>query len=461
MEEINLSDYILMLKQRRKTIFATTALTLLIVGVILAFAPKTYMGEVTLIFPSQQNNGLASQLLQMGSLPMLSAGAGDSGRDLYSVVLKSRRISDGVMDDLRLCTRCNIKRKEMMQALNVSNSKGIGSLSISFGVPTSWLKGKVQGEDLDSATAQLAADIANAYARRLKAYYRSNSFSTGRKNCAFIEGQIVLTKAELTSAENRLEKFQKAHPTLVPPDKSATYADQALSLSSKQIENDIALEDMKSQVDQARRTWKAKAPAGVSPASLVDNPVVLELQQELSKLEVKRATLLEDFTESHPSVVEVTQEIAKTKSKLNSEVSRVISGKNTNLHPAQQELLKELVQLEIGLKGTQAKRSALSHAMADCEKLSSSLPEKEMQYVRLLRAQKAAETVYTTLLAEQAKARISKDQDPSNFVVLDDAEAAEHPDKPKKKLVLGSALIAGLMLGMLIASAQGPTWRKK
>jgi uncharacterized protein involved in exopolysaccharide biosynthesis len=460
MEEISFSDYIRTLKQRRRTIVATTLVMLVIVGLVLAVTPRTYMGEVTLIFPVQQASGLAGQLLQLNNLPMLSGTFNYGGQDVYMAVLKSRSLTDAVMQDLDLHAKYGIKRKEMMDALSLTNAKVNNSMDISFGVPTSWLKGKVPSKSLNDETAKLAADIANAYVKELRVYYRANSFSLGQKNCEFIEGQIARTKAQLTASEDRLERFQEAHPTLVPPEESSSYADQVLDLSAKQTENEIALADLHSQVEQARRTWKSRAPSGVSPASLVESPVVLDLQEQLSKLEVKRATLLEDFTEKHPSLIGVSQEIAKTKNKIDSEINRVVSGKTTNLHPAQQELLKQLVQLEIGLKGAQAKKDAFARAIGDSEKRLTALPEKETEYMRLLRDQKTAETVYTTLQAEQAKAQITKNQDSSNFVVLDRAEAEEHPSKPKIKITMGAALIMGMLLGILIASAQGPTGRK-
>lgn len=459
MEEISLSEYIGILRSRKRTILLTTLALLVLAGVVLAVMPRTYMGEVTLIFPSQQG-GLASQLLQMSNLPALSGGFNYGGLETCTTVLKSRKISDEVLDDLHLAERYGITRKRMMGALSVTSMKAGSSLKVTFGVPTSWLRGHIHGADLNQETAQIAADVANAYVRKLRIYYYSNSLCAGQKNCEFIGEQIERAKSKLTVSEDRLEKFQKENPTLAAPENSSVYASHALDLSAQQVENRIALADLSSQAEQARRTWKARAPHGVSPSSLVDNPVVLGLQDQLSKLEVRRATLLEDFTEKHPSVVEVTQEISKTRSKINSEVGRVVAGEVTNLHPAQQELLKQLVQLEIGLRGAQAKEAAFATALAASNKKLEILPAKELTYMRLLRDTKTNETVYTTLLAEQAKAQINRDKDASGFVVLDHAESEDRPAKPKIKLTLAASLIMGLILGILIASAQGPIDRK-
>ncbi|MDI6828155.1 MAG: GNVR domain-containing protein, partial [Armatimonadota bacterium] len=329
-----------------------------------------------------------------------------------------------------------------------------GGLTIVFEVPTSWLRGRVRKSEVKETAARLAADVASCYLSELQLFTQANSRLLGRSNRIFIEHQLQRSKEELAKAEGRLEKFQKAHPTLMPPDKASSYANQALELASQQVQVDIALHEAQGQIARARATWTAHAPTELSPEAVIDNPVISELKADLAKLEVRRATLLENFTESHPDVVALEQEIQKTYERIKEEVSKIVAGKAGSTSPAHQELVKQLVVLEINRDGLESRKAGLSSAMAEIERRLSSLPPLEMEYGRLLRDLKAADTVYMTLLTEYAKARANEEWDAETFVIVDRPVVPNGPAKPSPKLFLLASLLFGLFAGVFIAIVQ-------
>jgi uncharacterized protein involved in exopolysaccharide biosynthesis len=460
MDEINLLDYIRLLTRRKRTVLGVMAIVLFITCVILAVMPRTYEGETALIFPQKPADTLSSQLALVTGLPMLgNLVPGLSGRDVYITVLKSRTISEKVLGNMRL-DRDDLDYEDMQDHLFLETTKE-GALIIKCQLPTSWLKGRVPGKDIRRAAAQKAADMANSYVAELRIYDRSNCLSMGRKQRLFVEEQLERTRPELRLAETRLKDFQQAHPTLIPPDESQAYAQQALELTASQVQSDVALNEAKAQLARARETWKAAAPENVSPEALADSPAIEQLRVQLAKLEVQQATLLENFTAKHPDVVSLDQEIAKTYDRLRTEIDHVVSGKSGGASLAQQELLKQLVLLEVNRDGLGARKSALTGAMSDIERRLADLPAAEMEYARLIRDVKVAETVYTTLLAERAKARIAEARDADNFIVLDEAVAQKKPAKPRMLVSLAAALVMGLMIGIFMAAAQGVPANKK
>lgn len=451
MEEISLLDYLELLLRRKWTIVAVTLIVVLVTGVMLAVMPRVYEGQTILLFPQQRDGGIGSQLGQIAGLSLLGGASGLQSSGMYVIVLQSRTVNENVYKRLGL-DRYGVEIKDLKKCVGVSLPKE-GGMVIKCQAPTSWLRGHVPGKELGRQTAQLTADIANSYVSELQIYDRSSSFSMGKKNRLFIESQLMRTKEELTLAEDRLEKFQEAHPTLAPPDKSSAYTDQARDLASKRIETEVAIRDAEGQLSKARATWKAGAPENISAEAVIDSPAISGLQADLAKLEVERATILENFTETHPRVVSLDQEIQKTYDRIHAEVNRVMSGKAGSADPAHQELLRQLVLLEISRDGMEARKSALNGAMSDLEHYLSGLPAEEVAYARLLREVNAAETVYTTLLAEHAKAQVQEGKDIGNFTVLDEAVAQEEPAKPRVKITLLAALLFGCMLGIFIASA--------
>ncbi len=181
---------------------------------------------------------------------------------------------------------------------------------------------------------------------------------------------------------------------------------------------------------------------------MIDSPAISDLRIQLANLEVQRATLLEDFTEIHPDVVSLDQQIDKMKKEIGSEVSGIIAGTDGSASLAHQELLKQLVLLQVTRDGLESRQSAMHKAMTALEKQLSGLPVEEMAYARLIRDVKTTEAVYTTLLAEQAKARVIEGRDTENFIVLDRAIAARSPASPRMMLTLFGAGMLGVMLGV-------------
>ena len=302
MDEINLFDYLNTLRRRKWTIIWTMIVTMALTGIVLILMPRTYEGETTLLFPEQADLGLSSQLAELAGFMLPGGLTSLSGEGVYITILKSRTLAESVCERLGL-DKYDLDYEDLQEdCISVEKPKD-GGLLVTCSVPTSWLSKYVEKGKLRDRTAKLAADIANAYISELKAFDRANNLFLGRKNRVYIEDQLARTKVELSDAEERLRKFQEAHPTLIPPEKASSYAEKALELTTERTEADIALQAARAQVAQARATWAARAPEGISPESVIDSPTISELRTELAKLEVERATLLEDFTEEHPDVV--------------------------------------------------------------------------------------------------------------------------------------------------------------
>jgi|GEM_PF-490251 len=453
MDEVSLYDYLNIVWKRRWLVITITVSVVIAIGIILSIVPRTYEGSATLIFPKPVQQGIASQLASLAGIPMISgAFPAFSGRDVYVTVLKSRTISENVCKRFHL-DRLGLDYEDLQDRLRLDTPKE-GGLVVTCEVPTTWLKGRVPRERLRERTAQLAADITNAFVNELQAYNEAHTLFAAKKNRLYVEDQVKRTRGELRGLETRLVDFQRAHPTLVPPDKASSYVTQAQDLIVKQVETEIALNEAQGQAETARAVWRVGAPEDISPEAVMSSPVLSSLRTRLADLEVKRATLLENFTSRHPDVVSLDQEIEKVNQEIRHEVDRIVKGTMSSESPAHQELLKQLVLLQINEEGLRARKCALGSALSEMERQLMKLPPLEMEYTVLLRDLKAAETVYTTLLAEYAKARVAEGQETEDFVVLDEAIPPEKPVKPRVKLVLAASLLLGLCVSTLMAFLQ-------
>jgi tyrosine-protein kinase Etk/Wzc len=136
--------------------------------------------------------------------------------------------------------------------------------------------------------------------------------------------------------------------------------------------------------------------------SVLDRAVAIE--KGLSELELQRTELLQRFTATHPSVVSLSEKMQKLRNE----------------------------------------RSGINTRMRD-------LPEAEIDSARLLRDVKVNNELYTLLLNKAQELRVVKSGTVGNVRILDEAVAGRIPQSPKPLLVLGLAVVLGLLAGVTAA----------
>lgn len=129
----------------------------------------------------------------------------------------------------------------------------------------------------------------------------------------------------------------------------------------------------------------------------------VELNTQVTLLQQKRDELRQKFTESHPNVIAIDKQISRLQAQINA-FDRKIGG----------------------------------------------LPETQQIILRLSRDVEVNAELYTTLLNHAQTIRIAKAGTVGNARIIDYAMLPDLPVKPKKILIMGAALIAGLMMGIVI-----------
>lgn len=116
----------------------------------------------------------------------------------------------------------------------------------------------------------------------------------------------------------------------------------------------------------------------------------------------------------------------------------------TQENPDYQRLNAEVEGLRVQLNQLQAKS-------ADGILATQKIPEAGLEYVRRLRDQKFAETVYELMLKQYELAKIDEAKDTSVVQQLDKAYPPERKSKPKRITIVGISIIVGVLVGFLIA----------
>jgi tyrosine-protein kinase Etk/Wzc len=130
----------------------------------------------------------------------------------------------------------------------------------------------------------------------------------------------------------------------------------------------------------------------------------VDIERSLSEAELQRADLRQRFTDNHPTLMSLSEKIAKLR----------------------------------------ADRAAMDSKMRD-------LPATELESARLTRDVKVASELYNLLLNRAQELRIVKSGTIGNVRILDRAAIPDRPVSPVTPLVLFASLLAGLATGVVVA----------
>lgn len=199
--EVTLLDYLLVFLKRKRFILALTVGATLLTAAVAFIIPKTYRAESKILSPAQ-NQTLSFQLLgQLGGMPGFVPGNGmgiKTTNDLYVGLLRTRAISDAVIDRLKLMERYRTKyredaRRKLLEQLDVQDEKKSGIITVAV-------------EDKDP---KRAAEMANAFVAELKNFNKGLAITEAAQRRLFYEEQLKEVKDSLISAEESLKIFQE------------------------------------------------------------------------------------------------------------------------------------------------------------------------------------------------------------------------------------------------------------
>jgi len=171
---------------------------------------------------------------------------------------------------------------------------------------------------------------------------------------------------------------------------------------------DRQLPQLRAQLDDAEQRYNRfrnqHGTVDLSEESRLLLQQVVDNKTRLTELEQQRADLSQRFTPKHPAVAALNAQIAT-------------------------------------LEGEQA---SLTHHVAG-------LPDTEQTAVRLLRDVHVNTELYTNLLNSAQQLRVARAGQVGDVRIVDFAEAPDDPVRPKRPLVIGGSVAAGLFLGVILA----------
>ncbi len=299
-----------------------------------------------------------------------------------------------------------------------------------------------------------AARRANALATEYIEYTLYGLREEARHTRKFIEEQLAKLDQELDSAEAELQRFKEEAGILVLSTAAEAISSRLAGLESQRAR---AVADRAEAEMLARKYLEELKGNGfyeeykriISNPEISTNPLVAQLKQRITQLQVQRAQLSSEYGPSHPKIVAIDRAIQEAERELERALAASLKYGPSAEDPVYQMLITGIVEAEARKQALDGKIQALTRLIQETEKQMRKFPAKEVRLAELQRRVSVTREIYNTLLDRLQEARIAEASKTSDAKVIDYAQPPRGPisPKPKKDLLLWTVI--GLLLGVL------------
>jgi capsular exopolysaccharide synthesis family protein len=307
----------------------------------------------------------------------------------------------------------------------------------------------------ESPSPQEAALIANCYAEAYAEYSLKSNRGHLTLNREFLENQVKEKYDSLIQTEQKLTNFLRTENIAELDAQSVALIN---SLSSIEQQYNTALIQMEASTkavqDYKNELEKYDPEASKYFESKITDPYVVELQKEITDLEIKRdlaKTGNENLVETSKPYAELNNKIAELKNTLNKKMDVLKENAAANTPEERRGVIYKLFETEVQYNQDKIKEQNLKSFLSKYQKQFDKLPEQTIQYANLERERRANEKVYLMLLEKYQEALINEESQPNNVKIIDYGKIPGAPSKPNRFLIILIGILVGLGLGYSFA----------
>jgi polysaccharide biosynthesis transport protein len=280
----------------------------------------------------------------------------------------------------------------------------------------------------------------------------------------FLDSQLDAMRQKLASQEETIRNFKNAHLGQLP----AQLQPNLTILQGLQTRLEAQIDGLnrakqqilyyESMLGQYRSIQTEMRKTGGSP----ELPSALD--RELTRMKSELADLSGRYTDAHPDVKKLKQQIAATEAMKKKIGTRDTTTPETHAATsvAEVDASSPMIQVESQLK---ASRMEVIQREKDIQRLSAEIagfqgridqtPVREQQLADITRDYDQSKKEYDAMLAKRNQSELATNlvqrQQGDQFRILDPASLPSHPISPKRLLLSLGGLAAGFFFGILIA----------
>ncbi len=424
--EIDLVEVFHVIKDNRRNIAVVTGCCLVLAILYLLIATPVYESQALLRI--KKSGGLG------GSIFEAAVGGGSSMQSMstYAEIIKSRSVLLPVIEE--------IEEKDDEGKYPDYEGYRKGHIVTEPLRDTEILVVKFTAEEAEKAHRgnELLLDSFQEHMANL-------SHTAQAATRGFLEDRTKEAKVELNKAEDAVTAYKANNKIIDPSEDAKIFIARIADVEAKATENQVAMEAARARLAAINTQLEENG------ATIADNTVIQQYNTQLAGLEGKRIQLQEKYTDKHPTMIDLNDQIDSLKGKIQEEIAKVAALEAPSGNPIHQELLTGRFQSEGTIIVAQRKADAFAEIIAKNNKEMEAFPAMERDFIRVSRDAKVAGEIYVMLAKKLEEAKVAEVMVPNDAQVVDPPTLPEKPIKPRKLMIAAVSILLGILLGSGIA----------
>lgn len=284
----------------------------------------------------------------------------------------------------------------------------------------------------------------------------------------FLESQLETARKTLSDQEEKVREFKGQHVGELPTQVGSNLQILAGLQAQLQTEED-ALNTAKQQRVYLETLENQYRSLPVSPKAQSGSPAggLTAIDEELDRLRAQLADLSSRYTDRHPDVRKVKEQIVKTekiKDQMIAGMKAKSEGADPNLAGSASDPSSPMVQLQGQIQANRLEIANREHGVADLkakvgdyQSRLNQEPVREQQLSDLTRGYEQSKANYDDLLKKKNESAMATSmellQQGERFRIIDPPSLPVKPDFPNRLKFCGIGLAIGLALGVVVAGA--------
>jgi len=423
---MDLNQYLLALKARRKAFITVLAVTICTAIVVALLIPKRYDAQATILIDARDEQTMA---------PLHMSPRERSGYIFTQVdLITSGKVASRVVRDLKLAQQPGMREDWERDTGGVGSIEEWIAASLLEKLKVDTGASNVLIVKYSSGDAKKAADIVNAFAKAYLDYSLELRVEPSREAASWFDEQVKALRADATNAQAKLTAYQKQKGISGADERMDVEYTRLAEINAELGRQKTTTLDAETRYKQAQDLIQGGVSLEAFPEVLA-NGYIITVKSALQAAEGRLHEQSEVYGANHPGYQRTLAEVLGLRERLNSEAKKVVTG----LGNAVAQNRKRVAELQDTLAAQQDRIMKLRESRVDLAVLTRDLDN----------AQRAYDAALSRAIAVKMDSKVRK----TNLAVLTPAVEPSKPAMPKVGLISALSVVIGLLLAAALVYA--------
>jgi polysaccharide chain length determinant protein (PEP-CTERM system associated) len=269
-----------------------------------------------------------------------------------------------------------------------------------------------------------------------------------------IRSQIAEYERRLVESENELKEFKRRNVGMMPTDRGDYYQRLQLAIAELDgVKQRLSVAEEKASVLRAQ--LRGQDPSVNTDPGSVAAAATSPLDDQIKLFEQKLMDLSLEFTDNHPDVIRTKAMLEELRARRQVRAPGEGAAFGGQVDPVIQQIQIQLSAADVDVASLRAELRVKEAAVQELRKMVDVIPQVEADLNRLNRDYGVVKTRYEQMLGRleslKTTERIRESAENVRFRVIDPPFAASLPIGPNRTIFIIGALLASLVLGCALA----------